>query len=57
MGIFSGCLFACDIDGTLMSSGKINPKNIEKIEYFMSEGGCFSLSTGRTVGAVGPVLD
>ena len=57
MGIFSGCLFACDIDGTLMTSGKINPKNIEKIEYFMSEGGYFSLSTGRTVGAVGPVLD
>ena len=57
MGIFSGCLFACDIDGTLMSSGKINPKNIEKIEFFMSEGGYFSLSTGRTVGAVGPVLD
>lgn len=57
MGIFSGCLFACDIDGTLMSSGKINPRNIEKIEYFMSEGGYFSLSTGRTVGAVGPVLE
>ena len=57
MGIFSGCLFACDIDGTLMSNGKINPRNIEKIEYFMSEGGYFSLSTGRTVGAVGPVLD
>ena len=57
MGIFSGCLFACDIDGTLMSSGKINPRNIEKIEYFMSEGGYFSLSTGRTVGAVGPVHD
>lgn len=57
MGIFSGCLFACDIDGTLMSSGKINPRNIEKIELFMNEGGYFSLSTGRTVGAVGPVLD
>ena len=56
MGIFSGCLFACDIDGTLMINGKINPRNIEKIEYFMSEGGYFSLSTGRTVGAVGPVL-
>ena len=57
MGIFSGCLFACDIDGTLMSNGKINPRNIEKIQYFMGEGGYFSLSTGRTVGAVGPVLD
>lgn len=56
MGIFKGCLFACDIDGTLMANGYINPRNVEKIEYFMSEGGCFSLSTGRTVGAVGPVL-
>ena len=44
MGIFSGCLFACDIDGTLLINGVINPRNIEKIEYFVSEGGCFSLS-------------
>ena len=36
MGIFSGCLFACDIDGTLMINGKINPRNIEKIEYFIA---------------------
>ena len=57
MGVFSGCLFACDIDGTLLINGIINPRNIEKIEYFVSEGGCFSLSTGRTVGAVGPVLE
>lgn len=57
MGIFSGCLFACDIDGTLLINGVINPRNIEKIESFVSEGGCFSLSTGRTVGAVGPVLE
>ena len=56
MGVFSGCLLACDIDGTLMANGKINPRNVEKIDYFMSEGGYFSLSTGRTVGAVGPVL-
>ena len=56
MGVFSGCLLACDIDGTLRANGKINPRNVEKIEYFMSEGGYFSLSTGRTVGAVGPVL-
>lgn len=56
MGIFSGCLLACDIDGTLMVNGVINPRNIEKIDFFMNEGGYFSLSTGRTVGAVGPVL-
>ncbi len=56
MGIFDGCLLACDIDGTLMESGYINPKNIEKIEYFMSEGGKFSISTGRSVCAISDVL-
>ncbi len=56
MGIFDGCLLACDIDGTLMESGYINPKNIEKIEEFMSEGGRFSISTGRSIGAISDVL-
>lgn len=56
MGIFDGCLLASDIDGTLMENGYINPKNVEKIEYFISEGGAFSLSTGRTVAAVNDVL-
>lgn len=57
MGLFSGCILACDIDGTLLINDEINPRNIERIEYFMKEGGYFSLSTGRTVGAVGPVLE
>ncbi|MBQ3817294.1 MAG: HAD-IIB family hydrolase [Clostridia bacterium] len=52
MGIFNGCLLACDIDGTLMINGNINQKNIEAIDFFVKEGGHFSLSTGRTVGAV-----
>ena len=56
MGRFDNCLLACDIDGTLMINGYINPKNIEKIEYFMSEGGKFSLSTGRSVCAISDVL-
>ena len=57
MGIFDGCLLACDIDGTLMSSGYINPRNVEKIEYFMSEGGSFSIATGRSVGAISDVIN
>lgn len=57
MGIFSGCLLASDIDGTLLADKYINPRNIEKIEYFMSEGGYFSLATGRSVGAISMVLD
>ena len=49
MGIFDNCVLACDIDGTLMDNDSINPKNLEKIEYFMSQGGRFSLSTGRAL--------
>ena len=57
MGIFENCLLASDIDDTLLSSNTVNPVNIEKIEYFMSEGGYFSLATGRSVTAVSIVLD
>ncbi len=56
MGLFENCILACDIDGTLMENGYLNPKNIEKIEYFMSEGGKFSLSTGRSVMAISDAL-
>ena len=57
MGKFDNCILACDIDGTLVANGYINPKNIEKIEYFMSEGGKFSVSTGRSVCAISDVLN
>ncbi len=57
MGIFDNCLLASDIDGTLIDDGFLNPKNIEKIEYFMSEGGYFSLATGRSVNAISMVLN
>ena len=56
MGIFDGCLLACDIDGTLVENGWINPENIEKIEFFTRQGGAFSLSTGRSIGAVSDVI-
>jgi Cof subfamily protein (haloacid dehalogenase superfamily) len=57
LGIFEGCLLACDVDGTLVENGNINPKNIEKIEYFMSEGGFFSIATGRSVTAISSVTE
>lgn len=57
MGIFDGCLLACDVDGTLVENGNINPKNIEKIEYFMAEGGFFSIATGRSVTAISSVTE
>ncbi len=56
MRLFEGCLLACDVDGTLISDGVIPKRNIEKIKYFLSEGGAFSLATGRTPSAVNPIL-
>ena len=55
MGIFDGCLLASDIDGTLLLSDYLPQKNLEKIEYFIKEGGAFALATGRTAGAVSSV--
>ena len=57
MGVFDGCLLACDIDGTLISNDIIPQENVEKIDFFMREGGMFSLATGRTPGAVSAVLE
>ena len=56
MGIFKNCIFACDIDGTLMDDGYLNPRNIEKIDFFVKEGGCFSLTSGRGLLAVKPIV-
>ena len=52
MGIFDGCLLACDIDGTLISGGLLPERNISAIEHFTAEGGAFSLSTGRAASAI-----
>lgn len=52
MGLFDGCILACDIDGTLLISDYLPPRNIAAIEYFVREGGKFCLATGRTAGAV-----
>lgn len=48
MGKFDGVLICSDIDGTLTDSyGKISVDNCRAIEYFQSEGGKFTVSTGR----------
>ncbi len=56
MGLYDNCLLACDIDGTLMVNGYINPENVRKIDFFINEGGKFSISTGRSIGAISDVL-
>ena len=57
MGIFSGCLLASDIDGTLMTEGKVPARNLEAIQRFQQEGGLFTIATGRSTKAVLPVFD
>lgn len=51
MGIFDGCLLVSDIDGTLLHDGVVPQKNIEAIEWFKSEGGIFTIATGRAISA------
>lgn len=48
MGKFDGVSILTDLDGTFLSSKSgIVARNIEAITYFKSEGGRFSLATGR----------
>ncbi len=57
MGIFEGHLLASDIDGTLLDNGYLPQENIDAIHFFLKEGGAFSLATGRTIGAIGSILE
>ena len=57
MGIFDGCLLASDLDGTLIFGENIPKRNVEAIDYFVSEGGIFSVATGRSPAAVDGVLN
>ncbi len=56
MQIFKDCLLAADVDGTLVSNGKICPRNIQAIKMFKDQGGTFVLSTGRCAAALGQVF-
>ncbi len=45
---FQNILITSDIDGTLLwEANYVNPKNYEKLSYFLENGGHFALSTGR----------
>lgn len=48
MGAFDGHLLCTDFDGTLAVNAEISEANRDAIEYFMSEGGLFTVCTGRT---------
>ena len=47
MGKFDGYLLMSDFDGTLAWKGTISRENCEAIRYFQSEGGLFSICSGR----------
>ena len=47
MGKFDGLLLMSDFDSTLAWKGTISPENCEAIRYFQSEGGLFSIASGR----------
>ena len=50
MGIFSDVLLTVDYDRTLTAPDSTIPaRNIEAIEYFMANGGAFTVNTGRSV--------
>lgn len=50
MGRFSGYLIVSDIDGTLYNSHhEVSEENRQALEYFKSEGGIFTLASGRTL--------
>lgn len=49
MGIFSDVLLTVDYDRTLTGpDSKIPQRNLEAIQYFMENGGAFTLNTGRS---------
>lgn len=50
MGRFDGYLICSDVDGTVAKGTEVPLRNLEAIAYFQSEGGRFTLSTGRPAG-------
>lgn len=57
MGKFDGVLLATDFDDTYCpESGVIPRANLEAVEYFKSQGGFFTISTGRAHRTFSPLL-
>lgn len=58
MGIYSDILLTVDFDRTLTAPDSTIPeRNIEAIEYFMANGGAFTVNTGRSVPMYSSMLD
>jgi len=58
MGKFDGILIATDLDGTLLADDKtVSAENKNAIEYFMSEGGYFTITTGRSRQGIDSIIN
>lgn len=58
MKLFDDILMTVDFDRTLTGpDGKIPQRNFEAIEYFMNNGGTFTMNTGRSVATFWKYLD
>lgn len=58
MGKFDGLIIVSDMDGTLLSSvDKIPETNVKAIEYFIKNGGRFTVATGRSHMSVNHFID
>lgn len=52
--IFDGYLLVSDMDGTLLNSkGNLSQENIQAIDYFVENGGTFTIATGRMLSSAG----
>lgn len=50
--LFAGCLFASDIDGTLVHGEFLHPDNVKMINKFKEDGGMFVFASGRSAEAL-----
>ena len=58
MADYSGVLLTVDFDRTLTAPDSTIPaRNLEAIEYFMENGGAFTVNTGRSVPMYSPLMD
>ena len=49
-------MLASDLDGTLLFKGKVSDENKEALKRFKTNGGIFSLSTGRAYNEIETVI-
>ena len=58
MHLFSDVLLTVDFDRTLTDTdGRIPPRNLEAIHYFMENGGSFTINTGRSTNTMKAYMD